>query len=145
MTRLKLLRLLIVAVTCTGSLSCGDNATGPGDNSGLVETHRAILDGRVEGNANEPLEKIEVIVDFEGESLTDPTTLTDGAGEFEFVLALYNAQGTGPDSVRATVYAIARTNSGTVEAITHQDVTIHFLPVAQDPPTTTVNFSLDIP
>jgi hypothetical protein len=139
------LRAVIVASLCAALVSCGSDATGVPNDSTFVETHRAIVSGSVEGQVHQPLEGVDVVVQFDGGSRIDaPTTRTDGAGEFLLVLALYNDRSVASDSVAATVYAIARYDDGTVQAASHKRVMIHFNPVAADPPTTTVLFSLPV-
>lgn len=136
---------MALAGVCVALLSCVHESTGLDTGSDLVETHRAILSGSVEGSVGQPLENVEVIVDFgDGSQLPRPTTRTDGAGEFLFVLAMYNGDTTAVDSAAATVYAIARTRA-IVDAVAHQEVVIHFVPVHQEPSTTTVRFALPVP
>jgi hypothetical protein len=138
------LRLIAFAAVCSLVLACESDPTGMDTTSTFVETHRGILSGSVVGSVDQPLEDVEVVVRFAGSDLPAPTTRTDGAGEFEFVLALYNAQGTGADSAKATVYAIARDSDGTVRAITHKLAMIQFRPVADSLPVTTLSFTLPI-
>src|SRR4051812_28030580 len=112
----------IIALAALGiaMASCTSDVSAPSDDS-LVETHRAILNGVVEGEHQVPLEGVEVVVQFDDASgFPAPTQRTDGAGEFEFVLALYNSDNPAADSSAATVYAIARDGRGNVQAITHK-------------------------
>jgi hypothetical protein len=138
------LRLIALIAVCSLVLACESDPTAVDTTSTFVETHRGILAGSVTGAVDQPLEDVEVVVRFAGSDLPAPSTRTDGAGGFEFVLAMYNNQTAGADSAKATVYAIARNPDGTVYAITHKPAMIQFRPVADSLPTTTLSFSLPI-
>jgi len=137
------MRLALVLATLA-LVSCTSDVVGPAADASLTETHRAILSGVVAGQHNAPLEGIEVVVQFQHSHLPSPSERTDGAGGFEFVLAMYNSDNPAADSASAIVYAISRDEMGDVVAITHKRVMIRFQPVAKDPPVTNVELALPI-
>jgi hypothetical protein len=133
-----------IAALAWGALACAGDVAAPDEPSRFVETHRAIVDGSVRGLHDIPLEGVDVVVDFGRESaLPRPATTTDVAGEFLFVLAIFNGDTAGADSVTATVHAIARDARGGGQAVASKTVLIRFEPVRNDPPRTTVRFKLD--
>lgn len=113
------------------------------DESPLMETHQAIVDGVVRGELDQPLQGVDIVLRFAGSALSSPTTRTDGAGKFLLVLAIYNGS-TGPDSAAATVYAFARPPVHSTTAATHADVLVRFVPTGQAPVRTTVNLKLPV-
>jgi hypothetical protein len=135
----------MVAAACAGLVACAPDITGTSDTTALVETHHAILDGSVRGKVGQPVEGVEIVVDFDGKSqMPKPSTRSDGAGDYLLVLAIYNGGSSPTDSARATVYAIARDRDGNVEAITHKRVLIRFQASPNDPAHTRLSFSLPI-
>src|SRR5687768_996805 len=138
--RPKGLALLAVAA----GIACGA-PTGLDDlnESSLVETHQAIVDGIVRGEVDQPLEGVDIVLRFAGSSLPAPTTRTDGAGRFLLVLAIYNGSA-GPDSSAATVYAFARSSIHSTAAANHADVLVRFVPKGQDPPRASVSLKLPV-
>lgn len=120
-------------------------STGPDwlDGSALVETHHAIVDGVVRGEADQPLADVDIVLRLAGSSLPAPTTRTDGAGSFVLVLAIYNGPA-GPDSAAATVYAFARPSVHSTSAATHADILVRFVPKSQAPARTSVALKLPV-
>ena len=126
-------------------LACASpTGTGPGER--FEETHHTIVEGTVLGAVNQPLEGVHVIVHFtDGSSLpATATTTTDPAGEYLFVLAIYNGPRNVADSARATVYAFARGSRYSDPGADHADVMLHFAPVSQNPPRQRINLQLPI-
>lgn len=113
------------------------------DDSSLVETHQAVVDGVVRGQLDQPLEGVEIVLRFAGSTLPAPTTQTDGSGSFLLVLAMYNG-GSAPDSAAATVYAFARTSIHSAAAVNHVDVVVRFAPKGQAPPRASVSLKLPV-
>ena len=113
------------------------------DQSALVETHHAIVDGVVRGEADQPLEDVDIVLRLAGSSLPAPTTRTDGAGQFVLVLAIYNGPA-GPESAAATVYAFARPSVHSTSAANHVDVLVRFAPKNQAVPKTSVSLKLPV-
>lgn len=125
-------------------LACGV-PTGPDDvdDSSLVETHQAIVEGVVRGQADQPLEGVDIVLRLAGSTLPAPTTRTDGSGRFLLVLAIYNGS-TGPDSTVATVYAFARPEIHSTAAANHAEILVRFVPKGQVPIRTSVNLKLPV-
>lgn len=138
--RLRPFATLALAVGLACTVPTGSD--GPED-SPLVETHQAVLDGVVRGNLDQPLEDVDIVLRFAESSIPAPTTRTDGAGRFLLVLAIYNGPA-GPDSAAATVYAFARPPAHSATAATHADVLVRFVPVGQAPLRTSVNLKLPV-
>lgn len=137
------LRALAVPAVAAG-LAC-TFSTGPDglDEPMLVETHHAILDGVVRGEAGQPLGDVDIVLRIAGSSLPAPSTRTDGAGSFLLVLAVYNGPA-GPDSAAATVYAFARPSVHSTSAASHADVVVRFTPKGQAPARTSVSLKLPV-
>lgn len=113
------------------------------DESSFVETHHAIVDGVVRGEADQPVEGVDIVLRVAGSSLPAPSTRTDGAGKFILVLAIYNGSG-GPDSAAATVYAFARPEVHSTSAASHADVVVRFARKDQTAPRTSVSLKLPV-
>lgn len=107
----------------------------------LIETHRAVVDGIVRGNLDQPLRDVDIVLRIAGSRLPSPTTRTDAAGRFTLVLAVYNGTA-GPDSAAATVYGFAQPPFYSTSTAGHADVLVRFLPVSLEPPRTTVELRL---
>jgi len=138
--RLQWLRLLAVA----GGLACGvPTGLGDLDDSALVETHQAIVEGVVRGQLDQPLEDVDIVLRFAESTLPAPTTRTDGAGRFLLVLAIYNGS-QAPDSAAATVYAFARPSIHSTAAASHADVLVRFVPKGQAPLRASVSLKLPV-
>ncbi|MGI8619599.1 MAG: hypothetical protein ACR2L6_11025 [Gemmatimonadaceae bacterium] len=121
-----------------------DSPAGPGDlESSLVETHRAIVDGVVLGELNQPLHDVDIVLRIAGSQLPSPRTRTDAAGRFLLVLAIYNGAG-GADSTAATVYAFAQPPAYSTHAAAHADAMLRFLPVTVEPPRTSVTLRMPV-
>ena len=133
------LALLIPALLLLGCAA----PTGLDSESPLVETHRAILDGVVRGQFDQPLRDVDIVLQLTGSDLPAPTTRTDAAGRFLLALAIYNGTG-GADSAAATVYAFARPPVHSTNAAAHVDVLIRFLPATQEPPRTSVTLKMPV-
>ena len=127
-----------------GGFACG-TPTGLADldESSLVETHQAIVDGSVRGEVDQPLEGVDIVLRLAGSTLPAPTARTDGSGRFLLVLAIYNGS-SGPDSAAATVYAFARPSVHSTSAANHADVLVRFLPKGQSPPRASVSLKLPV-
>ena len=138
-------RALIIAFALAGAAcQMPTELDGSGGGADFVETHRSILEGVVVGAFDQPLSDVRVLVQFPGSSLPAPTTRTDGAGRFTFVLALYNHHGVGADSASAVVYAFAGAPRYTIEAASHTPVLVRFQPVTREPPRTWLSFVLPL-
>lgn len=122
--------------------ACTVSTDGLGE-SALVETHHAIVDGVVRGEADQPLEDVDIVLRIAGSSLPAATTRTDGAGSFVLALAIYNGP-SGPDSAAATVYAFARPSVHATAAASHADVLVRFAPKDQAAPRTSVSLKLPV-
>ena len=132
----------MAVLAVAGGLACTVSTDGLED-SALVETHHAIVDGIVRGEADQPLEGVDIVLGIAGSSLPAPTTRTDGAGQFVLVLAVYNGPA-GPDSAAATVYAFARPSVHSTSAASHADVLVRFTPKGQAASRTSVSLRLPV-
>ena len=132
----------VAVLAVAAGLACTVSTDGLED-SALVETHHAIVDGIVRGEADQPLADVDIVLGIAGSALPAPTTRTDGGGQFVLVLAVYNGPA-GPDSAAATVYAFARPSVHATSAASHADVLVRFTPKGQAPARTSVSLKLPV-
>lgn len=136
---------VLVAVAML-ALGCAEDIPTAPDRGNFVETHHSILEEAVRGAYGQRLPDVNVTVQFKGKTqFSPPTTKTDAAGEFLFVLALYNEYSVTSESVEATVHAVTSSPAYSIFVGAQAPVVVRFLPVSQPPPHASVELKLPVP